>query len=76
MSSPDADTVCLVYIKINIGIFVFQFHECLERSYISVHAEDAFRHNDDPAVIFVIFLDQRFQNAVIVMTVADAVSTG
>ena len=64
--------MCFVYIQPYIGIFSFQTDQLPEIRFISVHAEDAFRDDDNPFIFSVVCFDQPFQLVVLVVPVPDA----
>lgn len=63
--------MCFVYVKHDVGICFFQLGQTGERSHIAVHAEDAFRHDDDSGKIMMVLFQQGLQLRVVLMAVAD-----
>ena len=67
-----SESVCFVYIQPYVSIFFFQTNQFAEIRFVSVHAEDAFRDDDDPFIFRVVYFYQPFQLVVLVVPVPDA----
>ena len=62
----------LVHVEQQVGMVAFQTDEAWQVGFVSVHAEYAFRCDDDPLVAVAVLVDQPRQLLHVVVTVADA----
>ena len=72
--APYGNAVRLVYIQHHVGITTLQFHQPVERSYVTVHTEHTFGHHNNPVILAVMLGQQILQLRIVLMTVTDALS--
>lgn len=70
--APYGNAVRLIHIQHHVGITALQFHQPVERSYVTVHTEHAFSHYNNPVILAVMLGQQILQLRIVLMTVTDA----
>lgn len=70
--SPRTPKACASSTYSHTLAYFFQTNQFAEIRFVSVHAEDAFRDDDDPFIFRVVYFYQPFQLVVLVVPVPDA----